>query len=172
MITALDIGDGEIKFSEARHTTRDAFYTRLSPKSKPAIGDILVTKDGTLGRTAIVDHPEICINQSVAVLRPSQDTDASFVLQFLRSPAGQRAMLAEAGGSTIKHIYITKLAEVMVPCPQISERHQITKIIAESEIHIRQEEYVLRKLCNLKSGLMTDLLDGRVRVPATIATTP
>jgi len=168
MLTAFDIGDGQIKFGGARHTSQNAFDTRLSPKSKPKVGDILVTKDGTLGRVARVDHSAICINQSVAVLHPRQETDANFVLQFLRSPSGQRAMLAEAGGSTIKHIYITKLAEVIVPYPEETERRQITQMLSDSELQIQNEESVLEKLKNLKSGLQDDLLTGRVRVPETI----
>lgn len=172
MLTAFDIGDGEVKFEGARHTTQNAFDTRLSSKSKPAVGDILVTKDGTLGRAALVDRPGICINQSVAVLHPWEETDAEFVLQYLRSPAGQRSMLAEAGGSTIRHIYITKLAEVVVPYPEAEERHHVTRILADSESQIQKEESAWAKLQHLKSGLMTDLLTGRVRVPETIRTTP
>jgi hypothetical protein len=133
MITAFDIGDGEINFESARHTSQYAFDTQLSPKSKPRLHDILVTKDGTLGRVAFVDRSGVCINQSVAVLRPRPDTDMQFVMQCLRSPQGQRLMLRDAGGSTIKHIYITKLAEVIIPYPAALERECITQILTASE---------------------------------------
>lgn len=31
------------------------------------VGDLLLTKDGALGRLAVVDSNDICINQSVAI---------------------------------------------------------------------------------------------------------
>jgi type I restriction enzyme, S subunit len=165
MLTAFDIGVGEIRYDQARHTSQDAFDSLLTEKSKPRVGDILVTKDGTLGRVAIVDREGVCINQSVAVLRPQPTTDTENVVQFLRSPAGQSAMLAEVGGSTIKHIYITKLADLLVPYPSTREQTRIVEVLAGSEIELLAESRMLAKFCLLKSGLMTDLLTGRVRVP-------
>ncbi len=41
----------------------------MTEKSKPELGDVLLTKDGTLGRTAVVEIEGMCVNQSVAVLR-------------------------------------------------------------------------------------------------------
>ena len=76
----------------------------LTSKSKPHIGDVLLTKDGTLGRIAVVDIDGICINQSVAVLRPNGTCDASFIQHLLESEKYQKVMLDDAGGSTIKHI--------------------------------------------------------------------
>ena len=70
MITALDIADGRIQYATARHTSQDSF-DQLTAKSRPQAGDILVTKDGTLGRLAVVDREDICINQSVASLPSS-----------------------------------------------------------------------------------------------------
>ena len=107
MITALDIADGRIQYATARHTSQDSF-DQLTAKSKPQAGDILVTKDGTLGRLAIVDRDDICINQSVASLHPLPDTNTRFVVHYLSSDDGQSRILADAYGSTIRHIYISK----------------------------------------------------------------
>ena len=53
-ITAKDVINGEINFHTACRTTKDAFDNNLTQKSKPLIGDVLLTKDGTLGRVAVV----------------------------------------------------------------------------------------------------------------------
>lgn len=70
MLTANDIGDRRIRYETARRTDPDAFETQLTDKSRPRAGDVLVTKDGTLGRIAVFDGEPACINQSVAFLRP------------------------------------------------------------------------------------------------------
>ena len=113
MLTANDIGDGAIRFEDARRTTQDAFDHLLTKKSRPIRGDVLVTKDGTLGRVAVADGRPACINQSVALLRVDADRVLpEFLAAILRGPLYRERMTYEAGGSTIKHIYI-----VHVPMP-------------------------------------------------------
>jgi type I restriction enzyme S subunit len=58
LLTANDIGDGEILYSTARRTTMEAHAKELTDKSRPKSGDILVTKDGTLGRVAVANDTQ------------------------------------------------------------------------------------------------------------------
>lgn len=67
-ITAKDVVNGVVNLETARKTLQESF-DELTAKSKPQVGDVLLTKDGTLGRTAVVEVDGICVNQSVAVLR-------------------------------------------------------------------------------------------------------
>jgi type I restriction enzyme S subunit len=86
MVTAKNIVGGEIDYNSARHTSPDAFHNLLTDKSRPKIGDVLLTKDGTLGRLAVVDRDQICINQSVALLRPNGRMISDFIKYLLSSP--------------------------------------------------------------------------------------
>jgi type I restriction enzyme S subunit len=158
MITAFDIADGKICYGQARHTSEKAYKNDLTQKSKPNLGDILITKDGTLGRIAVVDRTGICINQSVACLRPLLDTDVRFLVHYLRSDIGQERMLADAGGSTIKHIYITKLAQMEVPVPPREERIRISDILDTVDEAIAHTSSLIAKLKQMKAGLLHDLL--------------
>jgi len=51
--------------------------------------------------------------------------------------------------------------------PDPPEQHAIVERIETFELAIKVEEGTLSKLQQLKSGLMADLLTGRVRVPET-----
>ena len=70
LLTANDVNYGRILWKTARHTSQHAFDHDLTDKSRPKVGDVLLTKDGTLGRVAIHDGRPACINQSVALIRP------------------------------------------------------------------------------------------------------
>lgn len=163
MLTATDIKNGKVSYTNARHTSYSA-YTKLSPKSRPKIGEILITKDGTLGRVAIVDKEEVCINQSVASFMPNDAQMREFILLYLTSPLGQEAMLADAGGSTIKHLYISKLSQMRLPDPGPNEANEIAKKAGSLCDKVTAEKRSFQELTNLKAGLMDDLLTGRVRV--------
>jgi type I restriction enzyme S subunit len=130
-VTAKDIVDGRIDFTTARHTTVAAFENDLTDKSRPIRDDLLLTKDGTLGRLAIVGDETICINQSVALLRLKKELLLPrYLLYLLQSPEYQGKMLADAGGSTIKHIYITKVNQLMIPVPPLEVQQKLIDILS------------------------------------------
>ena len=128
-VTAKDINDGRILYDTARRTTQHAFDNDLTEKSRPSIGDVLLTKDGSIGRVAIVDRDGICINQSVAVLQPKQCINSKFLKYLLLSPYYQRAMANDADGTTIKHIYITRVDKMEVAVPPLPEQKAIAHIL-------------------------------------------
>lgn len=73
LITAKDIFDGYIHLDIARHTSIEAFEKKLTDKSRPIKDDVLITKDGSIGRVGIMyENIQLCINQSVALLRPNE----------------------------------------------------------------------------------------------------
>lgn len=122
-VTAKDIINGKIDYDSARHTSEEAFENDLTDKSRPLKDDILLTKDGTLGRLAIVGDEKICINQSVALLRVKKDiVYVPFLYYLLSTPLFQGMMLADAGGATIKHIYITRVNQLSIPLPPYEQQ--------------------------------------------------
>ncbi len=87
------------------------------------------TKDGSIGRIAVVDHPEICINQSVALLRPNNMIEPHFLKYLLQAPHYQHRMTDDADGTTIFHIYITRVDKMQVAVPPISEQRRILSVL-------------------------------------------
>jgi type I restriction enzyme, S subunit len=129
-ITAKDVVDGNIDYTTARHTSQDAFDNLLTQKSKPKVGDVLLTKDGSIGRVAVVERDGICINQSVALLRPNQKIHPFFLKYLLLTPHYQRVMERDSDGSTIKHIYITRVDKMQVAVPPtIDEQEAVLNIV-------------------------------------------
>ena len=132
-ITAKDVVNGIVNLDTARKTSQES-YDKLTEKSKPQLGDVLLTKDGTLGRTAVVEIGGMCVNQSVAVLRINKKILPKYLSILLQMPKYQRDMIADAGGGTIKHIYITKVVKMPIVVPSIEEQntfldfvHQVDK---------------------------------------------
>ncbi|MEM6509016.1 MAG: restriction endonuclease subunit S [Pseudomonadota bacterium] len=164
MITAKDIKNLRVQYQTARKTTQKAFDELLSNKSRPLINDILLTKDGTLGRVALVEENGVCINQSVAVLRPNVKVLPRFLLYLLASPIYQQEMLDKAGGSTIKHIYITVIDKMKVAVPAIHEQGKIVKTLDALGKKLFLAESKLTAFQYTKKALMQDLLTGKVRV--------
>jgi type I restriction enzyme S subunit len=132
LLTANDIGDGRVKYETARRTSYDAFLNELTEKSRPKKNDLLITKDGTLGRVALHEGQEACINQSVASLRVKPAAILpEFMAACLLAGVYQSRMIYDAGGTTIKHIYISRLAKMAVTYPSLSEQVAILAFLED-----------------------------------------
>jgi type I restriction enzyme S subunit len=169
LLTANDVGDGKIRYESARRTTWEAFANELTEKSKPQANDILITKDGTLGRIALYDGQEACINQSVAALKvnPSMVRPA-FIALSLTGDLYQARMIYDAGGTTIKHIYISRLSKMPMAYPEINEQDQIIeylkKIVRSSASAVADAESVVSLLQERRSALISAAVTGKIDV--------
>ena len=166
MITANDINEGRIKYETARKTTDEAFNNLLTDKSRPRRNDILLTKDGTLGRLALVGDAKICINQSVSVIRPNNRVNPTFLKKMLEGSYYQKTMIENAGGSTIKHIYITVVDKMKVALPTNKlEQTAIANALSDTDALIASLEKLIDKKRKIKRGAMQELLTGKKRLP-------
>jgi type I restriction enzyme S subunit len=166
MITAADIDHGKLQLASARKTSISSFQKLLTAKSKPRVNDVLLTKDGSLGRLALVGEETICINQSVAVLRANEKVEPNFLKLLLESPWYQTRMLEDAGGSTIKHIYITIVDKMPIGLPlDKAEQRAIATALSDVDALIAGLEKLIAKKRNLKQAAMQQLLTGQTRLP-------
>jgi type I restriction enzyme S subunit len=167
MITAKNVNGGRIDYETARRTSWEAYNDLLTDKSRPQVGDVLLTKDGTLGRVAVVDRPGICVNQSVAVLRPNGRMHPEFMRSLLSSPKYQRRMADDAGGTTIKHIYITRVDKMLVTFPELlQEQSRLSShldfLAIETQRLTRLYERKLAALEELKKSLLHQAFNGEL----------
>lgn len=166
MLTAADINNGRLQLESARKTSNQAYQTLLTGKSKPRPNDILLTKDGTLGRLALIKDEIVCINQSVAVLRPNDRVDPKFLKLLLESPKCQKRMIEDAGGSTIKHIYITIVDKMPLGLPlDKPEQRAIAEALSDMDALLDSLDRLIAKKRDLKQAAMQQLLTGMTRLP-------
>lgn len=131
IVTAKSIRNQTIDLVGGAFTTRDEFEA-LTDKSRPREGDVLVTKDGTIGRCAVVDvNVPFCINQSVALLRPSHDLRPRYLVGYLTLEQVQRKMRGMGKGNALKHLQITELASFPIPVPSIARQLEFEERIAQ-----------------------------------------
>jgi len=169
MLTANDIQYDHIEYQKARSTSRDAYETLLTSKSKPKKHDLLLTKDGTLGRVAIHEGGDVCINQSVALLRVNENKMSSlFLLKALLGSNYQNRMIYEAGGTTIKHIYISRLAKMALAVPPLIEQRVIVDYISKKQQQynslIKKSTQAVELLKEKRTALISAAVTGKIDV--------
>lgn len=154
-VTAKDVVNGHINILTARKTTNEAFE-RLTNKSKPRKGDVLLTKDGTLGRVAVVDVENLCVNQSVAVMRCNNKIYPEFLAMILQMPEYQRKLLEDSGGGTIKHLYITKVDKMLISVPDLVIQKDLLMFAKRVDQQKQTVQQSLERLELMKKALMQE----------------
>ena len=142
MLSSKNVFDDEITFDEPRFLSQKDFE-REHKRTKIAVGDVLLTIVGTVGRTAVVDEdmPAFALQRSVAVLHPKSDVCLPrFLMYALR---GKRTYIENrAKGVAQKGIYLKEVSDINIHIPDISNQEIIINKLdkVNTIIKLRQEE--------------------------------
>lgn len=153
-----------IEIENVLHVSRSFHQTQS--KSQLRQGDMLTVQSGHIGTTAVFDGSlgEANCHALIITRFKSRGIEPRFVALYLNSRHGMRRQSSLFVGSTILHINTSDLAKLHVPVPSIDEQMLCVRRAESIQTHIDAENGMLRKLLSHKSGLMDDLLTGRVRV--------
>ena len=162
MLSSKNIFDDEITFDEPRFLSEKDFE-REHKRTQIAVGDVLLTIVGTVGRTAVVDEdmPAFALQRSVAVLHPKNDVCLPrFLMYALR---GKRTYIENrAKGVAQKGIYLKEVSDIDIYIPDISNQEIIINKLdkVNTIIKLRQEE--LLALDNLIKARFVEMFGNPV----------
>lgn len=136
-------------------------------RSEVRTGDLVMAIRATVGKVLPVpcDLDGANLTQGTARIAPDVRTNPSFLLWAIRHHRAQKSILAEIKGTTFAEITLADLRQVPLAAPiEFEEQRLIGQKVQACDDAIQCEQRQLVKLRAQKSGLMDDLLTGRVRV--------
>ena len=166
LITGTDFKDGRIDWKNCHYVTRDRF--EQDPYIKIQKHDVLVSKDGTIGKVAYLDDipGPGTLNSGVFVIR-SKDKQISqrYLAKVFVSKYFDDFIDSIVAGSTIVHLYQKDIVkfDFMVP-PSIEEQEQVCDFLEGVDNEIICLESKRDKYASLKQGMMQGLLTGKTRL--------
>lgn len=135
--------------------------------------DVMITIMGTVGRSCLVpeDIGLALSSKHVWTLTFDEARYRPYLvsLQLNHAPWARAQLRRDEQGGIMSAIRSDTLKTLMLPTPPIDEQLEIETILKTVDSKIDNEEKTLQKLRTLKAGLVEDLLTGRVRVPAEVA---
>lgn len=186
LITGVDFSNGCIDWENCVHVPMKRWEEAKDIQIQN--GDLLITKDGTIGKVAIVsDMPgETSLNSGVLRIIPIDGYSSRFLYWVLQSDVFWNWFnFKNAGNSTIQHLYQGDFAEFTYAFPIYSEQEKIADYLdmycSEINIIIADLEDQLKTLKDYKKSLITETvtegldnsvsmkesgIDGIGRIPA------
>lgn len=173
LLTGTDFDKGRINWHRSYHVSEERY--KEDPYIQLKENDLLITKDGTIGKVAIVKNlpGKACLNSGIFVTRPTKkEYITSYMYWLLNSEVFSRFIDYTKTGTTISHLYQNVFVEFAFPRPSITEQHtiaafldretsRIDKLISKKE---RQIELLQEKRAALISHAVTKGLDPNARM--------
>ncbi|MFI5808564.1 restriction endonuclease subunit S [Streptomyces sp. NPDC051561] len=145
-------------------------HAEFSRRTEPSAGDILVSKDGTLGVARVVpEHlKKFSIFVSVALIRTDPHLlDPRYGCMFFESPQFFTQLRKLSSGTGLNHIHLQDFRKFLLSVPDIPTQKAWSVKLAAANEAINKEQEALRKVDKIGRSLMRDLFSEHTHIPTT-----
>ena len=175
LVAGKHIENGVIDWEHCDHISESRY--RESWEIALADGDVILTKDGTIGRVARVDRlpGKATINGTMMLVRPMSEIDYRFLYHVLNGSGFKKLIDDKISGSSIPHIFQRDMVTLPVSFPPTEHQRALADVLDTLDTAIREGGATIAKLKLIKQGLLHDLLtrgideNGEVRPPTSEA---
>jgi type I restriction enzyme, S subunit len=159
-----DIQDESINLSKTKYISKEE-HDKITARLKPTNGDILYSKNGTIGITRIVDWDwEFSFFVSLALLRFKKDGySVQYLAQYLQSDLAKREIYQGSKQGSVINLHLEEIQKFRVPIPPFLEQCKIAEVLGVWDELIDLLERLIGKMRSRKQGLMQQLLTGKKR---------
>lgn len=152
--------DDLVYISEAGHAA--------NRKSSLRAGDVVTRRTGEPGKTAMIplgfENGLNCID--IIFSRPKDCLRSAYLSFFMNSDAAKRQVASLQGGLAQQHLNVGEMKKIRVPLPDLQTQDRTVAVLADIWTSMEASRHALQKLSAFAPNLASDLLSGRIRVPA------
>jgi type I restriction enzyme S subunit len=148
-VSTRDLKDGAIDFAGSLKTSPATYEYMVRTGCKPWRGDLLFSKDGTVGATALVDDEhDFVVASSLIIVSPNR---RRILPRFLLHAFSARPVIEQARtmtrGAGLPRLSVGNLARIEIPLPPLDEQRIIIDFLDRETAQIdalvaKQEEFV------------------------------
>jgi len=169
VVTGTDFIEGRVNWETCYQVPKERYDE--DPYIQLQEDDLLITKDGTIGKVAVVkDIPKIAtLNSGVFVTRPiANDYLQEYMYWILVSDVFKTFYDYNKSGSTIQHLYQNVFDEFKYPKPPLEEQKAISEFIDLENKRlsnlIDKTKTQIELLKEYKTALISEVVTGKVDV--------
>ena len=156
-ISVKDIYDNQVSFDNTKFISQEE-HNELYKRCNPEYDDILLTKSGTIGRTAVIKTKnEFSLFVSVALLKNYKNIiDSTYLSLNIQDFFNKINISQTIKGGVIKNYHITDMKEQLIPLPPLEEQQEIVRILDE----VLENENKVKELLELEERI--DILEKSI----------
>ena len=126
-------------------------------------GDLLVVRQGSLGRLALISEEQTAWFYSSSFLRIRPRLEfvlPEYLLSYLSYPPVQRDLLSQALPGTVPSLNSAMLNELPIVAPPIEQQRAIIETLADIDAQIEIQRAIANRLDTLKPAIFGEMIWG------------
>lgn len=169
-VSTKDVGIDKIDFESCLRTSEASYEYLVRTGCKPQVGDILFSKDGTIGRTVVVRHElDFVVASSLIIIRPNKNLLNPDFLNFLcQSYVVTGQVESYVKGAGLPRLSIQNLLKVIGVFPSIEEQMSIASFLLNIVTTIKEIVTKLQsqidKLREYRQSLISAAVTGKIDI--------
>lgn len=166
-LTVRDMTPDGLDFEGCAKISSEEFEKLDAGNCSPRIGDILFSKDGTVGKVHLVkEQAKFGVLSSIAILRPQfGEVDGLYLSWALRSPD----LISQAGesktGSALRRLVLKDLKKLSVKLPPLATQQHIARVLEQADQLRKQAQQMESELKQLAQSLFQEMFGDLFRNP-------
>ncbi len=166
IISARNVKYKNIDFSDAKYVSTEDYHEFIK-RSKPELGDVLLTKGGTTGIATTVDiDDDFCIWVHVALLKIIKKyVSSEYIRDVLASTILYRQSQEQTHGVGNQDLGLTRMIYMALPLSPLAEQQEIVRILdslLENEQKAKELCDVIDKIDHMKKSILARAFRGEL----------
>ncbi len=152
-VSIIDITNGIIDFENSLRTSAKSFVQHKKHNSCPKPCDVLFSKDGTIGVTAVIrEEIDFVASSSLVIISPITDlVDSKYLDYWLRSNLIMEMVERVMSGSALRRISVRKVGDLPILLPPVQEQLEIAEYLERIGTNIDNAiNFIFQKIYTLK----------------------
>ena len=159
-------GENEIDFSRAKRISEQD-YLALCRKIKPELGDILLSRYGTVGEVRLVNvDRRFQASYSVAIIKALALPSAHYLIHSLRSAVVQEQIKRDIRATAQPDLGLEYIRQFAIPLPPLAEQERIVAELERRLSFVDELETLaaanLKRAERLRQSLLQQAFSGRL----------
>jgi len=158
----------EIDWSKTKYIPEKEHF-ELIKRANPKKGDVLLSKNGTIGITKVIDwDEEFSFFVSLCLLKLTNKLDPYFFCQFFDSPLVDKQIAFGSSRTSVTNLHLEKIKELLIVIPPIKEQRNLSKYLIEVNSKYKKiillQQTQIKKLKEYKATLIDSAVTGKIKV--------
>lgn len=143
-IRVTDIQEDEIAWSNVKHIP-ETEYEQITRRVKPERGDVLYSKNGTIGIAKEITWKRPFAHfVSLALLKPNRKVlNPTFLTAWLNTPDALGQAVGRSKTGTVTNLHLNEIRKMHIPCPSMEQ--QASFVQQATEIRVLEEKQTVSR---------------------------
>jgi type I restriction enzyme, S subunit len=158
-VTVRDLVDGRVDVDNAAKISEDDFNALERNGCRPRIGDILFSKDGTVGKVALVERDDFVVLSSLAYSSTTSERSELLLVSLPQFCSWCRPNSSKFAGAALRRITLDVIVDLVASVPPPDEQRAIAAFLdretARIDALVGKKERFIELIQEQRTALIT-----------------